>query len=190
MIRKDAIVVSLEARTLDWLREKADDRVRLKRHNFRQAGRLSDAEANYLGLLGEFAVSRHLLIPFDWQKAARQGNDGRTNLVYQGRRIDVKYTQKRAASRSSPLWLYYGTPEEKGRDAFTADVAILAIPGAGPGDVQLVGWITRERFRELSRPGTLPGTTGLRWYVDYRELEPMADLTAAPAPVQGGLFVA
>jgi hypothetical protein len=128
MIRPDAVEIAIDAQADDWLRARAEDRVRKKRHNFRQAD-ASDAYLNYIGIRCEYALTRYLVIPFDWHLAAVQGNKGRTNLLYQGRRIDAKFTQ----------------------------------------------------------------ATG--YYVDFRDLEPMAELKdppppAAPAPVQGGLFVA
>lgn len=188
MIRPDAIEIAIDAQADDWLREKAAERVRKKRHNDRQAD-ASDAYLNYVGMRGEYALSRYLVVPFDWHLAAVQGNKGRTNLVYQGRRIDAKFTQTTDRRR---LWLFYGTPAEEGRGAFTADVAVLAIPGSS-GTVQLVGWIDRERFRRECKIGRLPGHPGARYYVDFRNLDPMADLKDPPAPsapaaVQGGLF--
>lgn len=190
MIRPDAVEIAIDAQADDWLRARAEDRVRKKRHNFRQAD-ASDAYLNYIGIRCEYALTRFLVIPFDWHLAAVQGNKGRTNLLYQGRRIDAKFTQ---ATDRRRLWLFYGTPAEEGRGAFTADVAVLGIPGDA-GGVQLVGWITRDRFRAECKIGHLPGHPGARYYVDFRNLEPMAELKdppppAAPAPVQGGLFVA
>lgn len=183
--RNDCVTVPIAPAEALFLREKAIARVGLKRHNFRQSSSRSDAELNYLGMRGEYAASRYLVVPFRWELAAVQGHRGRTNLEFRGLRVDVKFTEKRAP----PLYLYYGTPEE-GIEAFTADVAILAIPGAGD-DVVLVGWITRDRYRQLARPERLPGRAGVRYIVKHSQLEPMAALLgyhAAPEHRQEALF--
>lgn len=184
--RSDCVTVPIAPAEASFLREKAIQRVSLKRHNFRQSGRRSDAELNLLGMRGEYAASRYLVVPFRWELAAVQGTPrGRHNLEFRGLRVDVKFTEKRAP----PLYLYYGTPTE-GIEAFTADVAILAIPGAGD-DVVLVGWITRDRYRQLARPEALRGRAGVRYIVKHSQLEPMAALLgyhAAPEHRQEALF--
>jgi len=82
------------------------------------------------GLKGEFAVAQYYDIEPNLGLEADEGWD----LIVNDTKIDVKYTKYHAGD------LFFTTPNH-----FKAEIAILAVE-AGPSEVELKGWIDRQRF--------------------------------------------
>jgi hypothetical protein len=150
-------------------RQQLKERYRVKSKKVSET--LSDLDLHVIGRKSEYAVARLLALQIDLDDT--QEGDGGVDLIYRGLSIDVK------CSSSNLLGFKVTQP-------FKADVAIFcqpvtkysengkfkadAIPdkfitGAAHAwrNINIVGWISRERFEQISRPNT-SGEKCVNWY--------------------------
>ena len=95
-----------------------------------------DLSLNLLGLRGEFAVSKYLEVSLNYEIHMR-GRKNTYDLIYAGQTIEVKVNSYEAGD------LYFNS-------YFKADYAVLVVP-APAGAMRIVGYASREEFRDLSR---------------------------------------
>lgn len=101
------------------------------RSNKRSA--MTEYESHYIGMLGEFAVSKYLGLRID--ETVGKGGDGKiVDLIQDGMEIQVKTR----LPNKPPLYLFY-----ESLDVAERTVCALA---KSPATIQLVGWIDRDDF--------------------------------------------
>jgi hypothetical protein len=122
-------------------------------------------ELNLLGVMSEYAVSLYFREPMDLF-IDLSGDGNVTDLVIGNLTASVKCIRKRVP----PQHLIFNDLEE-----FRQDVAILTLFTA-PNVIELLGWITPARFRELHKRHDYG--YGERVYVDVSELWHVVSLKA------------
>ena len=110
----------------------------------------SDQSIHYLGLLAEIAVARTLGVEID-RNIYLTGDSG-YDLRWSGQSIDVKMR----GNRDKDL------PIMPGMRDFTADFAVLCWP-AGYDVVEIVGCVSRWRFRQECRADLVPNRLVMLW---------------------------
>ena len=119
-------------------------------------------EIHLIGLIGEFAVSKHFNIKVD-ASVSLSGDDKITDLTVDGVRVQVKTR----LPQKPPLYLYFND-----LSLFRADRAVCTCL-TGPATVHILGWIDRERFAAKARE--LNFGYGKRVGVPQQELLEMKD---------------
>lgn len=120
-------------------------------------GRESGLEVHIEGLLGEYAVAKAFNVLPDISLHLH-GDDKVDLRLPDGRTAQVKYRRKRGYDYA------INSMEE-----FVADVGILCWPAEG--GVEVVGMITRERFKEVAVVENFG--YGKRYVARYQEFEPL-----------------
>ena len=106
----------------------------------------SDFSINLHGLMGEYAVSKMLGVKID-TSVSLSGDDKISDLTLNGKTVQVK-TRMGVFTNS---YLFFRNIE-----LFKADVAVLASI-CNATEVNILGWITREKFRQAARIVNLAG---------------------------------
>lgn len=133
---------------------------------------------DFLGILGEFAVSKFFGVPYAPCFDTRGDADRGDVVLWSGARIEVKYTSRQYGD--------FMVPNNPLR--FGVELGVLTWPidntrGADPAvdlepwrGVYLAGWITRDRFLRIARPKHRTGINREYLAVNANELSPIAAL--------------
>ena len=127
-----------------------------------------DLAVNLLGLRGEFAVSKYLGVSLSYEIHMR-GRKNKYDLIYAGQTIEVKVNTFEGGD------LYFDS-------YFKADYAVLVVP-APAGAMRIVGYASREEFKDLSR--IVNYGHGDRLAMPQWQLRPIEELKAM---AQGKMF--
>lgn len=144
------MIVVIPRRDIKKLKEIAEQRNNKNKGvpTLKRAKNYSDYAIHFFGLLGEYTVAKILNIPLDTTINPKGGDKGYDltyiNKSYKEITIDVKFTM------SKEDCLFFPTDSK-----FKADIAILTKPvkkGKPLEGIRVAGWITKEEFKEKSKP--------------------------------------
>lgn len=119
-------------------------------------------EADLMGIMGEYAVSKYLGIPFDTSLSV-EGDGGVIDLMLGNYNIQVKSTKYRTGR------LIFFRKEE-----INADLFVLCTVLHEHCTANIVGWIGQAMALEVVSQIDLG--RGLRWVIEQRHLLPPSDL--------------
>ena len=124
----------------------------------------TQAQADLLGVLGEYAVAKALKLPFD-TSINLEGDGGSTDLMLGEYDIQVKSTKYKTGR------LVFNNRKEIG-----ADVFILCYVNEEAMEVTILGYIRKQSIKECLQEMDLGH--GKRLVVEQRFLKPISLLTA------------
>jgi hypothetical protein len=115
-----------------------DPKVHLNKYSWSKEGTTS-FDNHYWGLKCEIAVAKILGIEID--KTIHDGDDQNPDLYYKGIGIEVK-------GRTKKGWDFALLKDDIKQ--FKADVGVLCWPGDADNEIEVVGFITREKFSHVA----------------------------------------
>ncbi|MDH7506220.1 MAG: hypothetical protein QHH15_00330 [Candidatus Thermoplasmatota archaeon] len=126
------------AEELAWQRHNKNEGV----HDKRITENMTSWKIDFLGLLGELAVATYFNLDVD-KTHYPEGGDGGSDFSINGRRVDVKYTNR----IDYPLLMF---PK---MSKFRADIAILThqVVRNCRHKVGIVGWIDKKHFSKIKK---------------------------------------
>ena len=127
--------------------------------NRKIADNQSAFEVMLSGLMGEFAVSRVLKVPFN--SAHHLGGDGGSDLNIKGKRVQIKTSKTDS--------LIFNRDDRR----LKADVCVL-VQTLGPSRVEIHGWCTRGEFYSQCQERDFG--YGMRDVVEAHKLQPIDTL--------------
>jgi hypothetical protein len=136
------MVVKLSAEELKDLKELAharnDPKEHLNRFSWQKEG-VSSLENHFWGLKCEYAVAKVLGIDID--RTIHDGDDQNPDLHFEGIGIEVK-------GRTKKGWDFALLKDDIKQ--FKSDVGVLCWPGDSDDEIEVVGFITKEKFSHVA----------------------------------------
>jgi len=148
-----------QARMIEWCKKVQADKQARNSIDKRVDKRFSSFDIMLLGLCGEYAICKHLGIPYNFRRWDEQGKG---DVTHNGYEIEVKTNKYRDDLLKIPEW----------QVDCPADIYVLAQQLYRLKLFEILGYATRETFRALRYKKTFPGYEDKPMFVmDYLDLE-------------------